>query len=154
MPDRSKKITVGNYEMRAISMGKKAEGLTLYSGYYVSNIEKTFFDCFYKPQYSGGYETITKALTLVDRLEWKGFIGYFKKHSSSSLCQRTGYILDLMKEELDHNIPDHVIRYFQSRVKMKSRLIPTAPSKGRYISRWKLMDNLGVDTILGWTNGA
>jgi len=154
MPDRSKRITVGNYEIQAISMGKRAVGITLYKGYYVSNPEKTFFDCFYKPQYSGGYETITRALFLDVKLEWKSFIYYFKKYSSSSHCQRTGYILDLMKEELDYNIPDHVIRYFQKRIKTKSRLIPTAPSRGKYISRWKLMDNLGVDTILGWVNGA
>ena len=154
MPNRSKIIALGNYELRAISMGIRAEGLTLYNGVYVSNMEKTFFDCFYKPQYSGGYETITKALVSIKQFKWKNFIYYFQKYSSSSLCQRTGFILDLMKEELDFKIPDHVIGYFQSRIKTKSRLIPTAPSKGKYVAKWKLMDNLGAGTILGWAHGA
>jgi len=154
MPNKSKKIALGNYEIRVISMGFRAEGLTLYKGIYVSNLEKTFFDCFYKPQYSGGYETITKAVVGNPQLKWKNFIYYFQKYSSSSLCQRTGYILDLMNENLNYDIPDYMLRYFQSRIKTKSRLIPTAPARGKYIPKWKLMDNLGADTILGWVNGA
>ena len=154
MPNRSKRIALGNYEIKAISMGIRAEGLTLYKDIYVSNLEKTIFDCFYKPQYSGGYETITKALVTNTRFKWKDFLYYFQKYSSSSLCQRTGYILDLMKEELDYNVPDYIISYFQSRIKNKSRLIPTAPSRGKYVPKWKLMDNLGAGTILGWADGA
>ena len=154
MPNKSKRLALGNYEIRAISMGIRAEGLTLYKEIYVSNLEKTIFDCFYKPHYSGGYETITKALVTNIRLKWKNFLYYFKKYSSSSLCQRTGYILDLMKEELDYNIPDYIISFFQSRIKTKTRLIPTAPARGKYVARWMLMDNLSKDTILGWANGA
>ncbi|MCK5560090.1 MAG: hypothetical protein KAJ51_05830 [Thermoplasmata archaeon] len=154
MPNRSKRIALGNYEIQAISMGIRAEGLTLYKEIYVSNLEKTIFDCFYKPQHSGGYETITKALASNIQLKWKNFIHYFQKYSSSSLCQRTGYILDLMKENLDFDVPDHVIRYFQSRIKTKSRLISTVPSRGQYVTKWKLMDNLGTGTILGWADGA
>ena len=153
-PNRSRRLTLGNYEIQAISMGFRAEGLTLHKDIYVSNLEKTIFDCFYKPQYSGGYETITKAIYAIGRFTWKNLLYYFQKYSSSSLCQRTGYILDLMKKELGHNIPDYIIRYFQSRIKTKSKLIPTAPTRGKYISRWKLMDNLGEQTILGWANGA
>jgi predicted transcriptional regulator of viral defense system len=153
-PNRSKRLIIGNYEIRAVSMRVRAEGITLYNGIYVSNLEKTIFDCFYKPQYSGGYETITRALATDMKLNWKNVLYYFKKYSSDSLCQRTGYILDLMKQEIDLDIPDYCIHYFRNRIKSKTKLIPTAPSKGKYSSKWKLLDNLGKNTILGWINGA
>jgi predicted transcriptional regulator of viral defense system len=153
-PNRSKRLVIGNYEIRAVSIGVRAEGLKLYKGLYISNLEKTIFDCFYKPQYSGGYETITKALATGIKLNWKDVLYYFKKYSSDSLCQRTGYILDLIKQEIDYDVPDYCIRYLRNRIKSKTKLIPTAPTKGKYCSKWKLMDNLGKTTILGWVNGA
>ena len=153
-PNRSKRLFIGNYEIRAVSMRDRAEGITLYNEIYVSNLEKTIFDCFYKPQYSGGYETITKALAADIKIDWKNVLYYFKKYSSDSLCQRTGYILDLMKQEIDYNVPDYCISYFRNRIKSKTKLIPTSPTKGKYSSKWKLMDNLGKTTILGWFNGA
>jgi predicted transcriptional regulator of viral defense system len=154
MPNRSKRIVIGNYEIQAVSMGFRAEGLTLYKGIYISNLEKTIFDCFYKPQYSGGYQTITKALVPNTRLNWKNLLYYFQKYSSASLCQRTGYILDLLNKEMDFDIPNYIINYFQNRIKAKTKLIPTAPTRGKYISKWKLMDNLGRETIMGWADGA
>jgi predicted transcriptional regulator of viral defense system len=153
-PNQSKRLVIGNYELRAVSMRVRAEGISLYNGIYMSNLEKTIFDCFYKPQYSGGYETITKALATGIKLNWKNVLYYFKKYSSDSLCQRTGYILDLMRTEIDYNVADYCIRYFRNRTKSKTKLIPTAPTKGKYSSKWKLMDNLGESTILGWLNGA
>ncbi|KUK04265.1 MAG: hypothetical protein XD62_0841 [Methanosarcinales archeaon 56_1174] len=153
-PEKSGRVELNSYTVRAVSMGERAIGITFYRGVYISTKAKTFFDCFYKPQYAGGYETITKALFEVKNMDWDEFLSYFKKFASPSLCQRTGYILDLMRRELDFKVPENVLLFFKGRVKTRTRLIPTAPSKGRFISAWKVTDNLGKERILGWAYGA
>ena len=151
--NKSGSMEIGNYTIQAIAMGKRAMGMLFDRGIYVSNIEKTFFDCFYKPQYCGGYESITKALYEKRELKWKNFLGYFESFASSSLCQRTGYVLDIMNKETDLRIPDRVIKSFKKRIGNKARLIPTAPSRGKYSAEWNLLDNLGKERMLGWYYG-
>ena len=97
--NKSSEKRIGEYIIRSVAVGRKAVGMTYYKDIYVSSLSKTFFDCFYKPQYCGGYSTVTKALYDVD-LDWHEFIEYFEL-VSDSLCQRTGYIIDLLKEETD-----------------------------------------------------
>lgn len=152
-PEKSGITQVGDYTIQAVAMGKRALGLTFYRGLYVSNIEKTFFDCFYKPQYSGGYETITKSLYEKKRLAWDVFLEYFKMFASPSLCQRTGYVLDIMCKETDFKIPKKVITFFEKRIRGKTKLIPTSPSIGKFSKKWKVLDNLGNEKILGWYYG-
>ncbi|HHI01514.1 MAG TPA: hypothetical protein ENL40_08700, partial [Thermococcus litoralis] len=72
--------------------------------------------------------------------------------ASNSLCQRTGYILELVKD-LGVDVPGGVIEYFKGRVKTWTKLVPTLPSKGKGIKEWKLIDNLGTERILGWAYG-
>lgn len=145
-------VDIGNYTFRAVAMGKKAIGLSTYRGIYVSNIEKTFFDCFYRPQYSGGYETITKALYERKTLEWESFLEYFRLFASNSLCQRTGYVLDMMRREIDSEIPENVIEFFKNNVRSRTKLIPSSPSRGKFSADWKVLDNTG-GRILGWYHG-
>ncbi len=127
---RSAERMIGEYTLRWVAMGDKAEGATYYQGLYVSTLAKTFFDCFYKPQYGGGYSTITKALYEAE-LDWKEFLSYFKK-TSSSLCQRTGYVLELLNKNTE-KIPQNVIEYFSRRIRNNTRLLPCGKGKGEYI---------------------
>jgi len=152
-PKKSASVYIGNYTIQAVAMGNKTMGLTLHRGIYVSNIEKTFFDCFYKPQYGGGYETITKALYEKKFLKWDSFLEYFKMFASPSLCQRTGYVLDMMSKETSFRIPNTVIVFFKKRILGKTKLIPTTPSRGKFSAEWKVLDNLGVERMLGWYYG-
>jgi len=144
---KSMKRSIGEYTFKSVAMGKRATGITYYKGIYISTTAKTFFDCFYKPQYSGGYSTITKALYDA-KLDWNEFIVYFKL-ASSSLCQRTGYILELLKNETD-KIPEDILDYFRKRVKNNTKLIPSGKSRGQYIKEWMVLDNLGKENILSW----
>ena len=152
-PEKSASVDIGNYTIQAVAMGKRAMGLTLHRGIYVSNVEKTFFDCFYKQQYSGGYETITKALYEKKSLKWDSFLGYFKMFASPSLCQRTGYVLDMMSKEMNFRIPNTVIVFFKKKIRGKTKLIPTSPSRGKFSAEWKVLDNLSGERMLGWYYG-
>ncbi|NIP44027.1 MAG: hypothetical protein GWN76_21365, partial [candidate division Zixibacteria bacterium] len=52
---RSGSLELGEYTFRAISMGRRAQGMVFEGGLYVSTLEKTLFDCLYKPHHAGGY---------------------------------------------------------------------------------------------------
>ncbi|WP_232462032.1 type IV toxin-antitoxin system AbiEi family antitoxin domain-containing protein [Thermococcus siculi] len=152
-PRKSGGRTVGEYTIKAVALGEKATGMTLKDGVYTSTPAKTFFDCFYKPRYCGGYSEITKALYEAEKLDWDEFLGYFKRFASDSLCQRTGYVLELAKNELEIDVPKEVLDYLKGRVGGWTKLVPTLPSRGVGIKEWRLIDNLGKEKILGWAYG-
>ena len=151
-PRKSGEKEIGEYTIKAIALGEKATGMILKNGIYTSTLAKTFFDCFYKPQYCGGYSEVTKALYEAEKIDWDEFLSYFKRFASNSLCQRTGYILELVKN-LGIDVPEGVIEYFRGRVRVWTKLVPTLPSRGRGVREWKLIDNLRKERILGWAYG-
>ena len=151
-PRKSGEKEIGGYTIKAVALGEKAVGMIIRNGVYTSTLAKTFFDCFYKPGYCGGYSEITKALYEAERIDWDEFLSYFKRFASNSLCQRTGYVLELARN-LDIEVPEEVIEYMRSRVKAWTKLVPTLPSRGISVREWKLIDNLGKEKILGWAYG-
>ena len=151
-PRKSGEKEIGEYTIKAVALGEKAVGMIIKSGVYTSTLAKTFFDCFYKPGYCGGYSGVTKALYEAERIDWDEFLRYFKRFASNSLCQRTGYILELVRN-LGIDVPEDVIEYLRGRVKTWTKLVPTLPSRGSGVREWKLIDNLGKEKILGWAYG-
>jgi predicted transcriptional regulator of viral defense system len=145
--NRSIEKRIGEYTFKSVAMGKRATGITHYKDIYISTTAKTFFDCFYKPQYGGGYSTITEALYDAD-MDWNEFTGYFEL-ASSSLCQRTGYVLELLGDKTD-KIPEEVLQYFKKRIKNNTKLLPSGKRTGKYNKTWMLLDNLGKENILSW----
>lgn len=146
--NRSREITVGEYTLRCVAMGKRCTGMTFHTGMYVSTLEKTFFDCFYKPQYAGGYAVITQALYQAPSIDWEKFCAYFSSESSS-LCQRTGYILDLLNRRTG-TVPKKAISFFRQRIKNNTRLAISGAGSGTYIRSWMLVDNIGEKNIFSW----
>ncbi len=145
--NRSIERIIGEYTFKSVAMGNKAIGMTYYKGIYISTIPKTFFDCFYKPYYGGGYSTILKALYDTD-MDWDELISYFK-FASCSLCQRTGYVLELLSSITD-KIPNYVLPYFKKRIKNNTKLLPSGEVTGKYIKEWMVLDNLGEEKIMSW----
>jgi len=146
--NRSRETSIGEYTVRCVAMGKRCTDMTFYHGAYVSTLEKTFFDCFYKPQYAGGYAVITQALHETSSLDWQKFCAYFSRESSS-LCQRTGYILDLLNRQTGI-VPENVISFFRQRIKNNTRLAISGTGSGTYIRSWMLVDNIGKEQIFSW----
>jgi len=147
---KSRQLEVGEYTFRYISLGDKAIGATNINGKWISVLEKTFFDCFYKPQYSGGFEVVTKALYETTHLKWDAFLKFVRKLGSSSLCQRIGYILELLKLETGYKVPKYLFSYLNSKTYTPARLLSSGPSHGIYSKKWKILDNVGRERILGW----
>ena len=115
---KSRTFSIGQYTFKIVNMGDKAEGITRIDDYIASNLEKTFFDCFYKPDFAGGYQNIVKAMYDA-RLNWKLFLTYFERFASNSLCQRTSHILKLMPEKIGYRIPSFVIKSLKRKGNIK-----------------------------------
>lgn len=147
-PKKSQEIELGNYVFKTVSMGKRATGTTFYKNVYISNLEKTFFDCFYKPQHAGGYREIINALSNKPSIKWDRLLDYFERFASNALFQRSGYIIDLLTEENMIKPPGYVIETFKKHIGNKTRLLPTKKSKGNYVKQWKLLDNIGKKSLL------
>lgn len=147
--DRARKIEFETYEVRYISMGRRCTGQVLKDGIWVSGLEKTFFDCFRKPNLSGGYQNVTKALFQTKDLDWKRFGFFMERYGNDSLCQRVGYILDMMKRETGFDVDEELLLQMSSKVKYITRL-KNDKQKGTFKNDWKVIDNIGTENILSW----
>jgi len=136
------------YDIKVIKLGKRYTGFEKRDGYRVSSLAKTFFDCFYHPQYAGGYPEVLKALHSCEQLNWDEFLSYLKKFASASLCQKVGHLLTLL-QETGYKIPEKVIDYLRERVSVKTRLEPKT-SGGKLNKEWLVIDNLGREKLLSW----
>lgn len=148
--DRARIITVGEYELRYISMGHRSTGSIQKNGIWVSDLEKTIFDCFYKPQYAGGYQNITKALAQVKEIDWDRFLFYVDRYATKPLAQRMGYILEKCRDTFGLETPDHVLKELEDMVHVPARLMPSGLSKGNMDKKWKVLDNVGDEVYFGW----
>ncbi|MDG6218271.1 MAG: hypothetical protein QCI00_02395 [Candidatus Thermoplasmatota archaeon] len=147
-PKKSQELEIGNYVFKTVSLGEKATGAIFYNNVYVSNIEKTFFDCFYKPQYAGGYREIIKAFSNRPNVQWDLLLHYFERFASKALFQRSGYILELLTEQDIIHPPHSFLKKFRTHIGNTTRLLSQHRSKGTYNKQWKLIDNVGKETLL------
>ena len=115
---------------------------------YVSTPEKTLFDCFLKPN-QVGYSNLTQAIYRLKNINWKEFLNYFSQTENHSLYQRTGYILEMMKNELKFKVPVFVLKFLASKVKTPVKLI-SGIGNTTFNAKWKVQDNLGKMKILSW----
>ncbi len=148
--NKSKTIYEGNFVFKYINLKNKYSDYLLKDGVFVSNLEKTIFDCFYKPQYCGSYCVLSKAIfDSAEIIDWNKLKQIYDKYATARQFQITGYILELLKTKTNCKIPKNILFYFNSKKKSKVKLINTN-SKSIYISKWLLQDNLGEKEILSW----
>jgi predicted transcriptional regulator of viral defense system len=115
---------------------------------YVSTPEKTLFDCFLRPN-QVGYPVLTQAIYQLRSINWKEFLSYFSSTNNSSLYQRTGYILEMMKKELKLKVPVFVLKFLANKVKTPVKLV-SGINNTTFNPKWKVQDNLGKERILSW----
>ncbi len=136
-----------NYTIEFIPLGQFFTSFEKKNEMYISSIEKTLFDCLLKPKLVG-YANITQAFYDA-KIDWHKFISFFELTQNNSLCQRTGYILDLMKKDTKLNVPEFVFKFLLRNIKHPVKLTPhKTPSK--FSKKWLVEDNVGEDKILSW----
>jgi predicted transcriptional regulator of viral defense system len=135
------------YSAKFIPLGRLFTGFEEINGIRASSVEKTLFDCLLKPGLAG-FPAITKALYDAS-IDWKAFLGFFKLTDNSSMCQRTGYILKLVKGETGLKVPDFVFIGLRKRVGGPAKLTPFG-GRSSFDKEWQIQDNIGREKILSW----
>lgn len=137
-----------HYEIKAVKLGKRFTGLEKLQKYTVSTKAKTFFDCFYHPHYAGGYSEVLKSLYTAGQIDWQEMEKYLEKFGSSSICQKIGYLISVLKET-GYDSPHDFVEYLKSRVGNKIKL-DFSQSGGVYNKEWMITDNIGKKKLLSW----
>jgi len=108
-----------------------------------SDLEKTFIDCLFRPDYGGGIVEIGKALyTARAAINFEKLLAYCKKFDSQAVIKRLGFLLELLK------IDAPIIRDLQDLKTDSYILLDTEMGKeGKRLSRWSVQQNIDSETI-------
>ena len=109
----------------------------------VSDLEKTFIDCLYKPDYGGGITEIAKALHKTrEKIDFEKIVDYCEKFNAQNVVKRLGFLLELL--QIDNPV---IEKLQQLKTKSFTRLEPSYEKKGKLISRWSIQQNIEAEDI-------
>lgn len=108
-----------------------------------SDLEKTFIDCLFKPDYAGGIVEIARALfQSKDQIKFDLLLSYAVRFKSQAVVKRLGFLL----EEL--GIGNKIIPELQKIRTASYVLLDTKlPKSGKLLSRWSIQQNVDTETI-------
>ncbi len=108
-----------------------------------SDLEKTFIDCLFKPDYAGGIVEIARAIYISkEKIKYNTLLDYTKRFGSQAVIKRLGFLLELL--EIQTNIIDEL-----QKLKTASYIVldTELPRNGKYNKRWSVLQNLDTKTI-------
>ena len=108
-----------------------------------SDLEKTFIDCLFKPEYAGGIVETARAIYVSrDKINFDKLLDYAVKFDSQAVVKRLGFLLETL------GIGGKIIDELQ-KIKTSSyvALDTELPKTGKRISRWSVQQNLETETI-------
>jgi predicted transcriptional regulator of viral defense system len=108
-----------------------------------SDLEKTFVDCLYKPDYAGGITEIAKAFFKSrENIDYEKLFDYCKKFNAQSVIKRLGFLLEVL------DIKNRIIEKLQQ-LKTKSFILlePSYEKKGKLINKWSVQQNIETNDI-------
>jgi predicted transcriptional regulator of viral defense system len=108
-----------------------------------SDLEKTFVDSLYKPDYAGGIVEIAKALyKSQDKIDYQKLYQYCERFKAQSVIKRLGFLLQLL--EINNPISDAL-----RRIKSESyiSLEPSYEKKGKWTHEWNIFQNMDTADI-------
>lgn len=124
--------------------GYKKKWVDSFNKVQCSDLEKTFVDCLFKPEYAGGITEIAKAIyKSKDKVDYPKILGYAKQFGSQAVIKRLGFLLELL--EIKHAVIDELQNL---RTNSFVLLEPSYPKEGKTIFRWAIQQNLNTDSIL------
>jgi predicted transcriptional regulator of viral defense system len=108
-----------------------------------SDLEKTFIDCLFKPDYAGGIVEVARAIyTSRNKINYNTLLEYIKTFDSQAVIKRLGFILEIL------DINTKIIDDLQQLKTASYVLLDTElPKIGKRISRWSIQQNLDTETI-------
>jgi predicted transcriptional regulator of viral defense system len=109
-----------------------------------SDLEKTFVDCLFKPDYAGGIVEVAKAIySSRDKIQFSKLLDYTVQFKSQAVIKRLGFLLETLAIETEIIEQLHKKRTL-SYISLDTEL----PGSGKMNSRWSIQQNLDTDTIL------
>jgi predicted transcriptional regulator of viral defense system len=108
-----------------------------------SDLEKTFIDCLFKPDYAGGIVEIARAIyNSKNKIRFDTLLEYAKKFNSQAVIKRLGFLLETF--EINNSIIDEL-----QKLKTASYVVldTELPKTGKRNSRWSIQQNLETETI-------
>ncbi|MCL2028095.1 MAG: hypothetical protein FWG79_06350 [Bacteroidales bacterium] len=110
---------------------------------YCSDLEKTFIDCLFKPDYGDGIVEIGKALYFAQKnIDFEKLMKYIDRFESVAVVKRLGYLLELLE------IENPIIEALQEKTTKSVVLLDTSlPKQGKINSRWSIQQNADIETI-------
>lgn len=108
-----------------------------------SDLEKTFIDCLFKPNYAGGIVEIARAIYVSkDKIKYDILLDYSKRFGSQAVIKRLGLLLELL--EIKTNITSELKKLKTiSYITLDTEL----PKTGKYNARWSVLQNIETETI-------
>lgn len=132
------------YHNEAHFFGNKKMWIDRFNKVQCSDLEKTFIDCLFKPQYAGGITEITKAIhKSKDKIDYPKLLDYAKRFNSQAVIKRLGFLLELL--EIENPVIDKLQKL---RTNSFVALEPSYPKEGKTIFRWAIQQNIDNDSIL------
>lgn len=108
-----------------------------------SDLEKTFIDCLFMPNYAGGIVEVARAIYISkDKINFDKLYKYTEQFNSQAVIKRLGYLLDLL--EIDNPINKKLL---QKKTASNVLLDTELPKKGSYLSKWSIQLNIDSETI-------
>lgn len=110
---------------------------------FCSDLEKTFIDCLFKPDYAGGIVEIARAIHISkDKIKFDLLLDYVNKFDSQAVIKRLGFLLDTL--EIDNFMVEEL-----QKIKTASYVIldTELPKNGKLISKWNIQQNIETETI-------
>jgi len=115
-----------------------------YDKVHCSNLEKTIIDCLYKPQYAMGISEIVKAIYATkEKIDQSKMVQYLERFMSQAVLKRLGFILYhldilfLLRKFIESNITS-----------VYAPLDPSMLKSGKHHSKWRILDNVGIEEAL------
>jgi predicted transcriptional regulator of viral defense system len=123
--------------------GSKKTWIDSYHRVMCSDLEKTFIDCLYKPEYAGGIIEIAKAIYMArDKINDNRLLEYALKFDVQAVIKRLGYLLELL------SIETPIIDKLQKvRTDSITILDTEVPKQGKIMTRWSILQNIDINTI-------
>lgn len=146
---RPSKIKIKDVEFQFIYhnekhfFGAKKIWIDSFNKVLCSDLEKTFIDCLFKPDYAGGIVEVAKAIyASKDKIKYNKLLEYAERFKSQAVIKRLGFLLEIFDIETDI-IPRLNKLKTASYVLLDTEL----PKSGKMISRWSIQQNLETETI-------
>lgn len=103
-----------------------------------SDLEKTFVDCLFKPDYGGGITEIAKALYKSrEKIDYPKLLTYCERFKAQSVIKRLGFLLDLLGIGNPITESLHALRTTSFIL-----LEPTYDKKGKLNRKWYVQQNM------------